>query len=145
MNLKDIRLSKGLTQVQASKLLGISRRTYINYEKNETQIPDIKYDFLCKMLDNYALINEEHGILSLEQIKTICEEVFQEYNIEYGYLFGSYAKGKAKETSDVNLLVSSSLTGLKFFELVETLREKLKNKVDMSNLAQLNNNIELVK
>ncbi|MBS6441740.1 MAG: nucleotidyltransferase domain-containing protein, partial [Coprobacillus sp.] len=60
------------------------------------------------------------------------------------YLFGSYAKNKATEHSDVDLLISTSITGLKYFELVEILREQLKKKVDLLDSAQLNNNFDLV-
>ena len=44
---------------------------------------------------------------------------------------GSYAKGKATETSDIDLFVSDSITGLKFYELAEKLRESLHKKVDL--------------
>ena len=145
MKLKDIRLKKGLTQEQAAKMLGISRRTYIKYENDELREKELKYKFMCQTLEEYGFIDETHGLLTLEQIKSICAEVFEEYNVEYGYLFGSYAKGKAKENSDVDLLVSIPKNGLQFFGLVETLREKLNKKVDVLDEGQLNNNIELVK
>lgn len=145
MKLKDIRLKKGLTQEQAAEMLGISRRTYIKYENDELREKDLKYKFMCQTLEEYGFIDETHGILSIEEIKTICAEVFEEYKVEYGYLFGSYAKGKAKEDSDVDLLVSIPTNGLQFFGLIETLREKLKKKVDVLDLGQLNKNIELVK
>lgn len=145
MKLKDIRLKKGLTQEQAAKMLGISRRTYIKYENDELREKELKYKFMCQTLEEYGFIDETHGLLTLEQIKSICAEVFEEYNVEYGYLFGSYAKGKAKENSDVDLLVSIPANGLQFFGLVETLREKLNKKVDVLDEGQLNNNIELVK
>ena len=145
MKLKDIRLKKGLTQEQAAKMLGISRRTYIKYENDELREKELKYKFMCQTLEEYGFIDETHGLLTLEQIKSICAEVFEEYNVEYGYLFGSYAKGKAKENSDVDLLVSIPANGLQFFGLVETLREKLNKKVDVLDEGQLNKNIELVK
>ena len=145
MKLKNIRLEKGLTQEQAANMLGISRRTYIKYENEETREKELKYKFMCQTLEDYGFIDETHGILTLDQIKVICAEVFEEYNVEYGYLFGSYAKGKAKEDSDVDFLVSIPTNGLQFFGLIETLREKLKKKVDVLDLGQLNNNMELVK
>ena len=55
-------------------------------------------------------------------------------------MFGSYAKGKATETSDIDLLVSDSITGLKFYELVEKLRESLHKKVDLLDFKQFMNN-----
>lgn len=145
MKLKDIRLEKGLTQEEAAKLLGVSRRTYIKYENEQIQLNNLKYKFMCQTLEAYGFIDENHGILTLEQIKKLCKDIFEEYSVEYAYLFGSYAKGKAKETSDVDLLVSVPVNGLEFFGLLETLREKLKKKVDLLDLGQLNNNMELVK
>lgn len=144
MELKNIRRSKGLTQVQAAQILGVSRRTYIKYENGEVDLPEVKHHFLCRVLEEYGRIDEEHGLLTIDQIKDICSRIFEEYSVEYCYLFGSYAKGKATEKSDVDLLVAMPIDGLKFFGLVETLREGLKKKVDVLDVAQLNNNTALV-
>ena len=51
----------------------------------------------------------------------------------------------AKEASDIDLLISSNATGIKFFGLIEELRENLKKKVDLLDVNQLNNNLELLK
>ena len=59
-------------------------------------------------------------------------------------LFGSYAKDKANEKSDVDLLISTKTSGLKFYGLVERLREELKKKVDLLNVNQLENNTTLL-
>ena len=96
-----------------------------------------------KTLEKLNFKDEEHGVLTIEQIKRVSQEVFKKYNVEFCYLFGSYAKGKANEKSDVDLLVSVPLDGLKFFELVEMLRMNLKKKVDLLDFNQLNNNPEL--
>ena len=96
------------------------------------------------MLNEYDRVDEEHGVLTLQQIKEICEKVFKNSPIEYCYLFGSYAKNKATEKSDVDFLISSSITGLKFYELIEILRERLKKKVDLLDSAQLNQNPILI-
>ena len=144
MKLKKLRLEKGLTQEKASQLLGVSRRTYVTYEKDADKIPPMKMEFFLHTLEKYGVIDETHGLLILDVIKKICTEVLKEYNVEYAYLFGSYAKGVATETSDVDLLVSMPVNGLAFYELIETLREKLKKKVDLLDVAQLNNNPKLV-
>ncbi len=145
MDLKSIRKSKGLTQVQAAQILGVSRRTYIKYENGEAKLSEVKRHFLIRTLEEYGRIDEEHGLLTVELIKNACIPVLEEYNVEYCYLFGSYAKSKATEKSDVDLLVSMPLDGLKFFGLVEALREALKKKVDVLDTAQLNNNAALVR
>ena len=144
MKLKKLRLEKGLTQEKAARLIGVSRRTYITYESDESKIPTMKLEFFLHTLEKYGLIDEEHGILTLENIKEICYNVLKEFGVEYAYLFGSYAKGKAKIASDVDLLVSMPVNGLAFYELIETLREKLKKKVDLLDVAQLNNNPKLL-
>lgn len=45
---------------------------------------------------------------------------------------------------DVDLLISSNITGLKFYGLVESLREKLNKRVDLLNQDQVKNNFELL-
>jgi len=104
----------------------------------------MKYAYIVQKLGEYGFIDETHGILSVEQITDACAEVFRNIDIEYCYLFGSYAKDKATELSDVDLLISTSVTGMRFFDLTEALREKLQKKVDVLNREQLNNNPELV-
>ena len=47
-------------------------------------------------------IDEEHGIIDIEYITEKCGNVFQKYDVNFCYLFGSYAKSKAKPTSDVD-------------------------------------------
>ena len=63
--------------------------------------------------------------------------------MSFCYLFGSYAKGKATPVSDVDLLISSDVKGLKFYGLVEEIRTALHKKVDVLDMNQLKDNIEL--
>ncbi|SHI11121.1 Predicted nucleotidyltransferase [Butyrivibrio fibrisolvens DSM 3071] len=76
-------------------------------------------------------IDEEHGILDMEFIIGKCKEVFDEYPVNYCILFGSYAKGKANESSDLDFLISTDVKGLKFYGLVEKLRTTLHKRVDV--------------
>lgn len=119
-------------------------RTYKRYESDESKIQPLKYRYLLQRLSEYGTIDEEHGILTIDKIKNICSEVFKNYMVEYCYIFGSYAKGRAKEKSDIDLLVSMPVDGMKYFELIEILREKLKKKIDLLDIAQLNNNPTLI-
>lgn len=144
MNLKELRLKKGLTQVDCAKYLGIPVRTYQNYENDKNKSTSIKYQFMLQKLEQYGYIDETHGVLSVDQIKKVCADIFFGKDITYCYLFGSYAKGKAGEESDIDLLVSTSITGVMFYDLVEELRERLKKKVDILNQDQLKDNVELV-
>ena len=144
MSLKDIRLRSNLTQEEAAQLLGVTRRTYVNYEAGKIDESSLKYKYVVETLQKATLIDENHGILSIDQIRKICGEIFKDYSVEYCYLFGSYAKGKATEKSDVDLLVAMPVDGMKFFELIEVLREQLKKKIDLLDIAQLENNPTLV-
>jgi len=145
MNIRELRKSKQLTQEQAAMMLGITRRTYIKYEQQENDLSKHKYDYICQLLEEYGKIDETHGILSIEDIRNICTNIFKDYSIEFCYLFGSYSKGKAKENSDIDLLVSMPIDGIEYFDLVERLREELKKKVDLIHETQLKNNYELTK
>lgn len=143
--LKSLRIALKLTQQEAAKRLGISLRSYIMYENDESKAGSLKYRFMLQELEKMNLLDEDHGILSMEQIKSVCSDVFASYEVEFCYLFGSYAKGKAKETSDVDLLISTDTTGLRYYELTEKLREALHKRIDLLDLKQLSNNEELLR
>lgn len=144
MTLKELRKQKKLTQIECASYLGIPIRTYQNYENDKSKQNSIKYNYMLQKLEQYGFIDEEHGILNTNIIKKICDDIFSEYDVSYCYLFGSYAKGKANENSDVDLLVSTSISGIQFYDLVESLREGLKKKVDVLNVEQLKDNIDLI-
>lgn len=142
--IKTLRKEKGLTQMDAAKLTGIPLRTFKMYENEESKIGTIKYNYILEELSKYGIVDEEHGVLTIDTIKKVCSSVLGEYDVEYAILFGSYAKGTANEKSDVDLLISTSVSGLKFYEIVENLRIALKKKVDLLDLNQVNNNPELL-
>ena len=143
--LREIRIRSRLTQDEAANLLGVSRRTYINYENGTTTLSKAKEEIIKNTMRSAATIDETHGVLSLKQIKEVCTKVFKEYEVGYAYLFGSYARGEANPQSDVDLLVDVPPDyGIKFFGLIESLREDLGKKVDVLDAAQLKNNYELL-
>jgi len=145
MTIKDIRKMNKLTQVEASRITGIPLRTYKMYENDQSKIGSIKYNYIIDKLSEYGFIDENHGVLSLEDIQKGVAEVLSEYTVDYAILFGSYAKGLAEPTSDVDLLISTEISGLKFFGIAEKLRTKLNKKIDLLDLKQLNGNQELLK
>ena len=144
-NLKELRIKNKLTQQQTADYFGISLRSYKSYENDESKSDSIKYKYMLEKLEERALVDEEHGILLIEDIKKKVSEILSEYDVEYCYLFGSYAKNKANEKSDIDLLISTKTTGLKYYGLVERLREVLNKKIDLLNVNQLENNIDLLK
>lgn len=144
MSIKELRKTLNLTQKEASKIVEIPLRTYVNYENDPAKEDTIKYQYIKEKLEEYGRIDETHGILTLEKIKKISSSVLSKYPVEYAYLFGSYAKEKATKTSDIDLLVSTSTTGMKFFGLIEELRQELKKKVEVITLSTLEDNQELL-
>lgn len=140
-----IREKVGLTQEEAAKLLGISRRSYQQYETEHQKVYTYKYKYFLEVLSKQTTIDEEHGVLNFDDIVNTCKKVFKDYEVNFCYLFGSYAKNKAKGSSDVDLLIdAASIKGAKFYGLVETLRTALSKKVDLLDINQLVNNKELL-
>ena len=142
--LKTARTSRKLTQKQASEYLGVSLRSYKDYENNEAKRDTRKYRAMVSELEKIAALDEEHGILTMTDIKKACKDVLCGYQVKYCVLFGSYAKGRATEHSDVDLLISTDITGLRFYGIAERLREALHKKVDLLDLRQLTDNRELL-
>ena len=143
VNLKELRIEKKMTQQEVADLVGISLRSYKSYENDEEKQNTIKHKYIVEQLSKINQIDEETGILELEDIVRKCSQVFERYEVSFCYLFGSYAKGKATQTSDVDLLISPNVKGLKFYGLVEEIRTALHKKVDVLDINQLKDNIEL--
>ena len=147
MTLLEVRKEYKLSQLQASNILGVPERTYRRYEDDNNYGDPLKRKMFINILNEQCEITEDKGILSIEDIKNKLTSLFDnEYKdeIDFCYLFGSYAKGTPKENSDVDLYVSSSLTGLRFVGLIEKIRQTLHKRVDLIRSSELNNNIELV-
>lgn len=143
VDLKELRIEKKMTQQQVADLVGISLRSYKSYENDEEKIDTIKYNYIIEQLSKINYIDEEHGILEIEDITRKCSKVLEQYDVNFCYLFGSYAKGKATPTSDVDLLIAANVKGLRFYGLVEEIRVALHKKVDVLDINQLKDNIEL--
>ena len=144
MNLREIRLRAHLTQAQAAEKLGVSLRSYKTYETDRTKEDTIKYQYLAEKLARETLVDESHGKLSITEIKAACSAVFMQYPIRWCYLFGSYAKGTATEESDVDLVISDGVDGLRFYGLIEALKTSLRKNVDVLTPEQLSKNTELL-
>ena len=148
MKLLDTRLRYGLTQAKVASLLKMPLRTYVRYEKDDDYGNDLKRSMMIKTIIDECEITEEKGLLTIDQIKNILNDLFvKEYKgqIDFCYLFGSYAKGYQTESSDVDLCVATQLTGFKFVGLSESIREALHKKVDLVRFSNLKDNPELLR
>lgn len=141
--LKNLRIEKKMTQQEVADFIGISLRSYKSYENDDEKRSTIKYKYIMEQLRKINFIDEEHGVLTIDDIKRKCTKVLEQYDVKFCYLFGSYAKGKEIPMSDVDLLISSNVKGLKFYGLVEELRVALQKKVDVLDVNQLKDNLEL--
>ena len=144
MVLSEIRKQNGLTQKEAALLIGVPYRTYVRYEEYETYIGNYKYQKILEDLIAKTKVDEEHGLLTIEKIKELITPILLKRNINFCYLFGSYAKKCARENSDVDLLVDTDITGLDFFNLVEELRDTLHKKIDLLRLSDLQSNNPII-
>ena len=143
MELRELREAKNITQLEAANFLNISLRSYKEYENDVEKRKSYKYTYFVESLERYNYIDEDHGIYTIDCIKEIVSSILSNKDVEFCYLFGSYAKKEASSNSDIDLLIASPITGLEFYGLAEELREKLKKKVDIVLLRQLENNIIL--
>ncbi len=140
MELKETRKQLGLTQPEAANLLGVPFRTYCRYEDEERYEGTFKYNQMISVLnDNSATL-----VLKIEKIKEVVSKVFNRYRVSTCYLFGSYAKGKARSDSDIDLMIVSELEGIEYFQLVGELQDKLKKKVDLLRVETAVQNVKLM-
>ena len=80
-------------------------------------------------------------MLSMEEIKSYVIPVVEKYPVEKVILFGSYARGDASDTSDVDLVVESGgrLHNRKIFALGGDLLDALPVRVDVYDILELVN------
>ncbi len=69
---------------------------------------------------------------SISEIKRIVGVIARQYGAERIYLFGSYARGEATSSSDIDLRIDKgSVHGLQFAGLLGELEDALGRKVDL--------------
>jgi predicted nucleotidyltransferase len=144
MDLKELRRSKNLTQKAASALLDIPLKTYQNYELGRSKLTSLAGRSIVEKLSAYEPYAPGKGILPLSYIASGVAKISKDYPIDFVYLFGSYAKGKATENSDVDLLLSTEVDGLSFFGLAGKLEEALHKNVDVVRFKDLAENQTLL-
>lgn len=86
-------------------------------------------------------------IYSIEDIKNIIYEILIHTEVEKAILFGSYAKNEQTENSDIDILLDSNgkIKGLKFYAIIEMIREKFDKDVDVIEKSEVNKNSKIEK
>ncbi|MDO4198058.1 MAG: nucleotidyltransferase domain-containing protein [Erysipelotrichaceae bacterium] len=146
MSLKEYRINLGISAQKAALSCGVPFRTYQRYEHDENYGNGLKREAMLEILKKTYEINEDKGILTVNQIRKGVSEVFEKYKekIDFCMLFGSYAKGYAKDSSDIDLCISTDIGGLEYVGLIEELRSALKKRVELLRLKDITDNVELV-
>ena len=144
-SLKSLRKNLKYSQQEISKLIGIPLNTLQNWEQNVRKpsewVLNLMMDCILRdAIENQDFISETKGILSFLKIKRIITTIASQHDVKKVILFGSYAKGQANPSSDLDLYMVSNLSGLAYFEFAEKLRRALKKKVDLFSQLTLKTN-----
>lgn len=78
-------------------------------------------------------------IYSIKDIKILLKEVLQNTDVQKAILFGSYAKNTPTKNSDIDILIDSNgkISGLKFFAIIDMIREKFDKDVDVLEISEI--------
>lgn len=84
-------------------------------------------------------------IYSIEDIKKMLKEVLNSTEVEKAILFGSYAKRTPSKNSDIDILIDSNgkIKGLKFFAIIDMIREKFNKDVDVIDKTEIDKNSKI--
>ena len=86
-------------------------------------------------------------IYTISEIRELITPAAKKHNLKAVYLFGSYAKGCATESSDVDLLIDTSGTSIQtLFDLGAVycdLEEALQKPIDLITVSSLLQKIQL--
>lgn len=79
-------------------------------------------------------------IFTIKDIESMVKPIAEKYKVKEVYLFGSYARGEADESSDLDFLVfgGENFKLTMIFSFAEELREILKKDVDVFEINEIN-------
>ena len=86
-------------------------------------------------------------IYSIDEIKKMLKDILSNTDVEKIILFGSYSKNVATKNSDIDFLIDSKgkLKGLKFFAIIDMIKEKFDKDVDIIEISEINKNSKIEK
>lgn len=84
-------------------------------------------------------------VYSISDIKKMLSEILNNTDVQKAVLFGSYAKSTPTETSDIDILIDSNgkIKGLKFFAIIDMIREKFNKDVDVIEKSEIDKNSKI--
>ncbi len=86
-------------------------------------------------------------LLNIETIKQKLTDILSTEPVYKAILFGSYAKGNADSKSDIDLVIDSrgALCGLRFFGVLEKIKNTLCKKIDLIEISEIEEGSEIEK
>lgn len=115
---RTLSVRKGDKVTKQRQYLGvnISRKELLNKEKNADK--------------KFSIKTKDKKIL--KKIKDQIIKILKNNKIKKAGIFGSYAKGKNKKSSDIDIIIEPEKnTGFGFFKIQAQLEEKLGKKIDL--------------
>ena len=78
-------------------------------------------------------------MISFQQVVDILKPVLDKWGIERIIVFGSYARGSANDSSDIDLVIDSNgkLRGLEIYAAIHEITEVLPIKSDVYELSEI--------
>lgn len=86
-------------------------------------------------------------VYSIDEIRNMLGKILKDTTVQKAVLFGSYAKQNSTVESDIDILVDSNQTlkGLKFYALIDLIKETFQKEVDVIEKSEIIENSKIDK
>lgn len=86
-------------------------------------------------------------IYTIEEIKSIIQDILKQFAVKKAILFGSYAKNTPTSKSDIDIVVDSEgqLLNINFYGLLEELVQSLEKNIDLFEISEIQKDSDLYK
>ncbi len=135
MNLKQLRKSKKLTQIQAAELCGLSRKGYQNIEEGKNKKKNSSTLLYCvARLEEYSSASSQYRTLSQREIEKTVIPYFQSINSSFLYLiseekmtlFGDFSLSRFDQAALENEIEIRLGRRVRLLDLANASREEVK-------------------
>lgn len=84
-------------------------------------------------------------VYTIEEIKSILQDILKQFAVKKAILFGSYAKNTPTSKSDIDIVIDSEgkLLNINFYGLLEELVQKLEKTIDLFEISEIQKGSDL--